>query len=140
MTFELNKYTGRFLLLAAVSALLLAALSCSKESELRSDIVGEWHYCDADADVFLAFSGTGDYELFQRIGDGRYRGYTGKWTLKKDILSGSYAEGISWGSSYKLSIGSGTMTLTAVNGSGEKNVYRRENIPYSVRETAILQK
>ena len=71
-----------------------------------------------------------------QIGEGRYREYRGEWTLKKNILSGNYGEGIAWGSSYRVEIDGDTLLLSATNGSGEKNVYRRESVPASVRESA----
>ena len=121
------------------AACLLSAVRCSEIQDFRADIIGEWHFSGIDTDVFISFGGDGTYELYQKIGDGRYRGYTGQWKLEKDILSGTYGEGIEWGSAYKVDISSfDTLVLSAVNGSGEKIVYEREDIPSSVRDTAII--
>ncbi|MGM9744749.1 MAG: lipocalin family protein [Candidatus Cryptobacteroides sp.] len=123
-------------LVALLSAFVLSTLSCSKEANLRESLPGEWHYSDAASDVYIAFSADGHYELFQKIGEGRYREYRGEWTLKKNILSGNYGEGIAWGSSYRVEIDGDNLLLSATNGSGEKTVYRRESVPASVRESA----
>lgn len=124
---------------AFVAACLLSAVHCSEKPDSRTDIVGEWHFSDTETDVFICFCGDGTYELYQRIGAGRYRKYTGQWKLEKKILSGTYGEGIEWGSSYEVEISSyDTLALLAVNGSGERTVYSREGIPSSVRDTAII--
>ena len=71
------------------AACLLSAVRCSEKQDFRADIIGEWHFSGIDTDVFISFGGDGTYELYQKIGDGRYRGYTGQWKLEKDILSGT---------------------------------------------------
>lgn len=135
-------YLKKILFVLAVAAVgMLSAVSCSKESDLRSDIIGEWHFSDMETDVFIEFRADGDYELFQKIGAGRYRGYAGKWKLEKNILSGTYNEGDDWGSSYRVDIKSfDTLVLSAMNGSEEKNIYKREDIPADVRESALIVK
>lgn len=123
---------------AALFTLTLFSFSCSKDADIYDNLVGEWHYSDNDTDVYIAFGESGEYELFQKIGAGRYREYRGKWFLEKGILSGDYAEGSEWGSSYKVEVNSNTLTLIALNGSEEVTVYTRESIPASVRESANM--
>ena len=123
-------------LAALLCASVVSTLSCTKEANLGESLPGGWHYSDAASDVYIAFSADGHYELFQKIGEGRYREYMGEWTLKKGVMSGNYGEGIAWGSSYRVEIDGDTLVLAATNGPGEKTVYRRESVPASVRESA----
>ena len=64
-------------------------------------------------------------------------GGQGTWTLEKDILSGIYADGSEWGSSYKVEFDNETMTLTAQNESAEALTYTKEAIPSEVKDSAI---
>lgn len=123
---------------AALFSIVLFSVSCSKDAVICETLTGEWHYCSDDAEVYIAFADGGDYELFQKIGAGRYREYRGKWYLNKGILSGDYDGGPGWGSSYKVEVNSNQLILTALNGSEEVSIYQREAIPASVKESAIM--
>ncbi|MBR5865494.1 MAG: hypothetical protein IKY89_04410, partial [Alistipes sp.] len=52
-------------------------------------------------------------------------------------LSGLYADGTEWGSTYTISFSGDTMTLTANNESAEAIVYTMTTIPEEVKEEAI---
>ena len=72
------------------------------------------------------------------LGEGRYRHYTGSWSIEGDVLSGTYADGSAWGSSYKMSFsGKDSMVLTAQNSSEEAMTYSRESIPSEVKDGCI---
>ena len=126
----------------ALVALTIAG--CGKEKDtpkvnLAANIVGEWHCApeDMDVDVYVAFDAAGTFDEYQRIGDGRYRHYAGTWSVEKSTLSGVYADGAEWGSSYTLSFEGETMTLTADNSSMEVVVYTKTTIPAEVKDEAI---
>ena len=77
------------------------------------------------------------FDLYQKIGDGRYRHYSGRWEVKGNTLSGEYSAGTSWGSSYALtSIGTDTLVMTALNGSEDVMKYAREAIPAEITDDA----
>ena len=84
------------------------ATGCKKDEktvDYKGLLPGEWH-CTAvefGADVYASFEEDGDFDLYQMLGEGRYRHYTGSWSIKGDILSGTYSDGAVWGSSYKMS-------------------------------------
>ena len=102
-------------------------------------VVGEWH-CVADeydADVYVAFYADAKFDEYQRLGEGCYRHYAGTWSMTKDVLSGVYADGVEWGSSYKVSFDGDTMMLTANNDSAETMTYTKESIPTDVKDEAI---
>ena len=124
------------------AALALVVSACSKED---NDICGEWHLSDIsvvtkaqepyDISVYLAFSKTGTFDLYQKLQEGKYVHYTGKWEMADGQLYGYYTDGTPWGAgSYGVSLSSKTLKLTANNGLGEVTTYKREKIPSSVKE------
>ena len=124
------------------AALALVVSACSKED---NDICGEWHLSDIsvvtkaqepyDISVYLAFSKNGSFDLYQKLQDGKYVHYTGKWEMADGQLYGYYTDGTPWGAgSYGVSLSSKTLKLTANNGLGEVTTYKREKIPSSVKE------
>lgn len=126
--------------MAAALAFVMSA--CSKED---NDICGEWHLSDIsvvtkaqgpyDISVYLAFSKTGTFDLYQKLQEGKYVHYTGKWEMADGQLYGYYTDGTPWGAgSYGVSLSSKTLKLTANNGLGEVTTYKREKIPSSVKE------
>lgn len=113
--------------------------SCEKE-DYPALIEGEWHYATDECDIYISFTSEGSFELFQRLGEGRYRLYNGSWRLKEETLSGEYNDGNPWGSSYKVSFeGSDKMTLTANNGSKEAITYTRKSIPEEVLNNSTCE-
>lgn len=125
------------------AALAVVMSGCAKEEK---DISGEWHLSDIsvvtkaqepyDVSVYLAFSKTGGFDLYQKLQDGKYVHYTGNWEMVDNQLYGFYSDGTPWGAgSYVVSLSSKTLKLTANNGSGEVTTYKREKIPSSVKES-----
>ena len=131
----------------SIISVLCAALlfiGCAKEKDTpkvnnATKIVGEWHCAPDgyDVDVYVAFDAAGSFEEYQRLGEGRYRHYAGTWSVDKSVLSGVYADGTEWGSTYTLSFEGETMTLTANNESAEAIVYTKCEIPAEVKDEAI---
>ena len=122
----------------------LAFVGCGKENDApkvdnATKVVGEWHCAPEgyDVDVYVEFATTGEFDEYQRLGEGRYRHYEGTWSVEKDVLSGVYADGTEWGSSYTLSFDGDSMTLTANNESAETIIYTKTAIPAEVKDEAI---
>lgn len=125
------------------SVMLIAAVSCKKDEnpvDYKAKLPGEWHYVseDLDVDIYASFDENGDFHLYQQLGEGRHRHYSGSWTVNGNTLSGTYEGGEPWGSSYSMSFSDDdTMTLTALNGSDESNTYVRDDIPSEVKDQSI---
>ena len=122
----------------------LAFVGCGKENDApkvdnATKVVGEWHCAPEgyDVDVYVAFDAAGTFDEYQRLGEGRYRHYEGAWSVEKNVLSGVYADGTEWGSTYTISFSGDTMTLTANNESAEAIVYTKTEIPAEVKDEAI---
>ena len=136
----------KFYLLMSLLCVALISVGCSKEKKQdapKADnaamVVGEWHCAPEgyDVDVYVEFAATGEFNEYQRLGEGRYRHYEGTWSMENSILRGVYADGAEWGSTYILSFDGDTMTLTANNESAEAIVYTKTTIPAEVKEEAI---
>ena len=129
----------------AAALLVLIATGCQKEENIfdyQTHIVGEWHFASEkyDTDVYVAFTADESFDLYQKVGEGRYRHYRGSWAIDKNILSGTYSDGTPWGSSYKMTFnGTDAMTLTAQNGSEDTADYVRESVPASVKDDVVVK-
>lgn len=102
--------------------------------------VGEWNYADPGygADIRVSFEEEFTFNLYQKVGDGRYRHYSGTWSVEENIISGSYSDGSGWGSSYSLEfVDDDTMIMTALNESDDEMTYFREEIPASIKENVV---
>ena len=132
----------RILYMLAALALLVTT-GCKKDDkpvDYKGMLPGEWHCAATEfgADIYVGFDENGAFDLYQMLGEGRYRHYTGNWSIKGDVLSGTYSDGTSWGSSYKMNFsGENSMTLTAQNGSEDAMTYSRESIPSEVKDGCI---
>ena len=136
----------KFYILMSLLCVALISVGCSKEKKQdapKADnaamVVGEWHCAPEgmDVDVYVAFDAEGKFDEYQRLGEGRYRHYAGTWSVEESVISGAYADGTEWGSTYTLSFESDTMTLTANNDSMEMLTYTKTTIPAEVKEEAI---
>ena len=134
----------RLFLLAAALLSAYIFVGCQNEEDtptvdLASKVAGEWH-CSVEeynSEVYVAFATDGTFDEYQRLGDSGYRHYAGSWNVKDGTLSGIYADGVEWGSSYTLSFDGDTMTLTATNDSAEAITYTKTAIPTEVKDSAI---
>lgn len=133
---------AKFYLLTLCAA--LAFVGCGKENDApkvdnATKVVGEWHCAPEgyDVDVYVAFDAAGTFDEYQRLGEGRYRHYNGTYIVDNGVLSGLYADGTEWGSTYTISFSGDTMTLTANNESAEAIVYTMTTIPEEVKDEAI---
>ena len=124
---------------------LFALAGCKEKEKKVLDITGDWQlktvtvkatYGHETVDVYLRFAADQSFELYQMLGTGRYRVYTGKWTLTENVLTGSYSDGKKWGASYEVEVDGDTMTLTSVSEKPETDTYRRTTIPQDVIDTA----
>ena len=121
---------------------MIIATGCKKEEkkiDFKTAIVGEWHCApdDMEVDIYVEFKAEGDFALYQQLGEGRYRKYTGSWTCEGNVLSGVYTDGTPWGSTYRLELNADTLTMTALNGSDEAMTYAKQSIPDEVLEDCI---
>lgn len=131
-----------------MALLMSAVIGCEKQNEnekpqeegLKEMVCGEWHTTipSADAELYVEFASDGSFELYQKVGEGSFRLYRGKWELKDDIISGKYNDGIDWASTYKVQMaGKDSMNWTSQNDAAEKTTYSRTVIPEEVKESRV---
>ena len=131
----------------AACVLSVMAVACTpdnpeEEKPSGSAIVGEWQLSDVvtkatigeeTVNVYVSFTADSSFELYQQLGTGWYRYYSGTWELKDGVLSGNYSNGKAWGSSYSVSFDGDNMILTTPSGN-ETDTYIRTTIPDVVKQ------
>ena len=132
-------------ILLIISAAFLAASCGSKEEgpNVSENIVAEWHLTSVSGmssvpQIYINFAQDLSFQLYQKVGDGRYRRYDGTYTVASTVLSGKYADGQAWGSSYTVSFDGDVLVLTADNGSAEVCKYEKKALPETDKAEAIL--
>ena len=132
-------------ILLIISAAFLAASCGSKEEvpNVSENIVAEWHLTSVSGmstvpQVYINFAQDLSFQLYQKIGDGRYRRYDGTYTVASTLLSGKYADGQAWGSSYTVSFEGDVLVLAADNGSAEVCKYEKKALSETDKAGAIL--
>lgn len=140
-----------YIITLAMALFVMAGCKKTPKPDPVPAVVGEWQlsnievksvsYAGETVDVYVAFmeekaeDGTvvRTFELYQMVGQGRFRKYTGKWTLEGNILSGTYSSNKKpWGSDYEISVEDSTLKLTSVN-TGEVDTYQKTTIPDTVK-------
>ena len=126
-------------------SILLAAVSCDKDKgpEVADAIVSKWHLISVSGqsstpEVYVEFEQDLSFELYQKVGEGRYRKYTGSYTVTESIVSGTYSDGEKWGSDYEASFDGDNLVLTAQNGSAEVCTYEKKALSETDKAGAVL--
>ena len=132
---------SRVLILVAVLLSALVSFSSCKKEEKTADVKGEWELTEVKMStksalvgaetvtVYVKFSEDGTFAMYQMVGDGRFVAFSGSWKLAGSTLSGTYADGTSWASSYEVSVDNSTLTMTTEDGL-DVFVYKACTIPY----------
>lgn len=126
----------------ALAALFFAA-SCDKTPETSTAIVAEWHLIEMTGvsasdlpSVFIDFKADMTFQIYQKIGEGRYRRYDGTYLVTENLVTGEYSDKESWGSGYTASFEGDILVLAADNGSGEVCKYEKASLDPSEKEDA----
>ena len=125
-------------------AALVLIVSCgdkggkNPELTLEQKLCTEWHSTtlSLDADIYISFADNNTFELYQKIVEGAYRLYRGTWNLEEDILTGKYNDGEDWAAAYQISIDGEKLTMTSKNEAAEVSIYKKAEIPSSVKESS----
>lgn len=142
----------RFHAIAAILLLALPFLSANCHHEPGEDplvIDGQWqisHFSTKSVsiggqtvDIYIDFQTGGNFEMYQMLGTGRYRKFTGTWKLTDKLLTGSYTGGQAWASSYEVIMDDSRtqLTLTSTSTPQEISTYRKQTIPQDVINNAL---
>lgn len=129
--------------------LLLFLCGCKKTDSSPahdSRVIGQWEL-DAirlksasvgneTVEIYMDFYSDTAFELYQKIGEGRFRHYSGNWSMDGGLLNGRYSDGEPWGCSYSVEFEHNDKTML-LSSSGEVYSYKRTSIPSEVRNGAI---
>ena len=136
----------RRILFILTALMMFVTVSCEKEDkkiDYKAKLTGEWHCVpdDFEADIYAVFEADGNFDLYQQLGGGRHKHYSGTWSSDNSTLSGTYSDGSAWGSTYRMEFSDdNTMTLTALNGSEDVKTYIRESVPAEIKNSCIEAK
>lgn len=133
----------------ALATVLLGLVACGGNSKdnpetpafTKENLVGVWELTSVatkatvgseTVSVYIDFSSSGSFTLYQKIGQGRYTKFEGTYSVSTEgKLSGKYSGGASWGP-YEGAISGSTLTLTSAKG-GEVDSYKKvSEIPAAV--------
>ncbi len=124
-----------------LAALSLLAFSSCKKGDNAIRIYGDWELNnvefvtksaavgEATVSVYIRFTQDNTFQLWQKLGEGRYASYSGQWTLTGNVLSGTYANGKELSSQYEVSTGKNTLTLTTLPDRNDTFTYQSCTIP-----------
>lgn len=128
-------------------SLAFALVSCGGEDKgpvVSDAIVAEWHLVSVSGlnsvpQVYVNFAQDLTFELYQQVGEGRYRKYDGTYAVAGSLVSGKYSDGEKWGSDYEASFTeTGNLVLTAQNGSEEVCTYEEKALSETDKADAIV--
>lgn len=132
------------ILFVLTSLALLAGCHRTDPEDLTPavDVTGSWELSNVttrvtvgseQVSVYLVFSTSGSFDIYQKIGAGRYTHFTGNYTLNKEekILSGTYADGTRWGP-YEAALQGTTLSLNRPGGTEVDSYKKIDAVPESV--------
>lgn len=129
------------ILVVMLAALSLLTFSSCKKSEKAIRIYGDWELNDVEfvtksavvgdetVSVYIRFTEDNTFQLWQKLGEGRYASFDGQWTLTGNVLSGTYTNGKALSSEYEVSVNKNTMTLTTLPDRNDTFTYQSCTIP-----------
>ncbi len=106
--------------LIALFAMVLAGCSDDNTDDgpaNQVDIYGKWHlveFCESAPvfDVYVEFTKSGKFNLYQQVWKFTYEHFTGNYTVDGNVVNGTYSDGSQWLASYKASVVDNVLILT----------------------------
>ncbi|MBP5210645.1 MAG: hypothetical protein J6Z27_02255 [Bacteroidales bacterium] len=138
--------------IAVIFLVCLAITGCGEKFPAANyDVTGSWLLTKMESstkaivvgsetvDVYIEFLSSGQFNIYQMKGAGRYYHYTGTWTRTNNIVTGSYSDGTPWACDYRVfkETEGKTLTMTANNTTREKMTLISAKIPDNIRQEAI---
>lgn len=122
---------------------MLSACSGSKDKKPVT-VVGQWELMDImetksvqigseKVEIYIDFKADKTFNLWQKLGAGRHRNYTGTWELTGTTLTGKYSDGKAWGATYEVSMESGNLHMAETKQNAQTYVYKPCTIPSDLK-------
>ena len=120
----------------AVAAVLAFASCVKSEDAVVKELAGDWYYETVEADtpvqVYVSFAKDMTFELYQKVGEGAFRKYSGTYTFDGALLDGVYSDKAPWKEAKTVTIDGDSLTAVGVK-TGETITYVRKLVPATVR-------
>lgn len=120
----------------AVAAVLAFASCVKSEDAVVKELAGDWYYETVEADtpvqVYVSFAKDMTFELYQKVGDGAFRKYSGTYTFDGTLLDGVYSDKAPWKEAKTVTIDGDSLIAVGVK-TGETITYVRKLVPATVR-------
>lgn len=120
----------------AVAAVLAFASCVKSEDAVVKELAGDWYYETVEADtpvqVYVSFAKDMTFELYQKVGEGAFRKYSGTYTFDGTLLDGVYSDKAPWKEAKTVTIDGDSLTSVGVK-TGETITYVRKLVPATVR-------
>jgi hypothetical protein len=82
--------------------------------------------------VYVSFAKDMTFELYQKVGEGAFRKYSGTYTFDGTLLDGLYSDKAPWKEAKTVTIDGDSLTAVGVK-TGETITYVRKLVPATVR-------
>ncbi|MBQ2372372.1 MAG: lipocalin family protein [Bacteroidales bacterium] len=123
-------------IMLAVAAVLAFASCVKSEDAVVKELAGDWYYETVEADtpvqVYVSFAKDMTFELYQKVGEGAFRKYSGTYTFDGTLLDGVYSDKAPWKEAKTVTIDGDSLTAVGVK-TGETITYVRKLVPATVR-------
>lgn len=120
----------------AVAAVLAFASCVKSDDAVVKELAGDWYYETVEADtpvqVYVSFAKDMTFELYQKVGEGAFRKYSGTYTFDGTLLDGVYSDKAPWKEAKTVTIDGDSLTAVGVK-TGETITYVRKLVPATVR-------
>ena len=120
----------------AVAAVLAFASCVKSEDAVVKELAGDWYYETVEADtpvqVYVSFAKDMTFELYQKVGEGAFRKYSGTYNFDGTLLDGVYSDKAPWKEAKTVTIDGDSLTAVGVK-TGETITYVRKLVPATVR-------
>ena len=120
----------------AVAAVLAFASCVKSEDAVVKELAGDWYYETVEADtpvqVYVSFAKDMTFELYQKVGEGAFRKYSGTYTFDGTLLDGVYSDKAPWKEAKTVTIDGDSLIAVGVK-TGETITYVRKLVPATVR-------
>lgn len=134
---------AKIIILTLVSAFMLSGCGDKNKEKNQIALTGQWELIDIETksvqigeeivEVYIEFKTDKTFSLWQKLGRGRHRKYSGTWSLTGTILTGKYSDGKAWGANYEVGIESGNLVMTEMKTGRETCIYRKCTIPSDIQ-------
>ena len=120
----------------AVAVAAALAVACSSKEDKAAGVEGEWELVDVEFATKSAVVGT--FAMYQKLGEGRFRNFSGTRSCSNGILNGTYSDGKNWGCPYKVSRDGDTLVMVSSPDGKDTYTYRKCTIPDEIKKNSWL--